>query len=152
MSAETKRTIRRSRPDLLFSAHVHRASASVANRSLDVRTVNGTEGVDALRIDLDSDRRSGLLREIVVPTASYRMGVERMAIGLASIRPGEAERVVLYRNLWLAGRFPVLYVYAVAAMLSTLLFCCGRRKKRKRKHSQDKQRSRRSSLAGGKVV
>ena len=44
-----------------------------------------------------------IMHEINVPTASYRMGVAEMALGLAVIDMNQSE-TVFYVNLWLPSR------------------------------------------------
>ncbi len=118
------------------------------SRSPDARTVNRSEyftpdGERRILRDVSSDRRSGQVREIVVPACSYRMGQMKMAFGLLSINP--EDRIVVYDNLWLAERFPVLFVYAVSASISAVLCMCSRsrdkrgRRARIRKSSAEKR-------------
>ncbi len=137
----------RFRPDVIFSAHVHRGIAASLRRAeggdspSEMRrpVVNRTdffrpETESPVELDVSSDRRSGVLREIVVPASSYRMGERNMAIGVASFRQeegggGGGVRMV-YSNLWLAERFPVLFVYAASAVLALVLACCCPKKRR----------------------
>ncbi len=147
-SDHTRRVLDRFRPDVIFSAHVHRGIAASLRRAeggdspSEMRrpVVNRTdffrpETESPVELDVSSDRRSGVLREIVVPASSYRMGERHMAIGVASFRQDEGGgggggvRMV-YSNLWLAERFPVLFVYAASAVLALVLACCCPKKRR----------------------
>jgi hypothetical protein len=62
---------------------------------------------------------SSLVWEVVVPTCSYRMGVQEMGLGLMVVgKSGET----FYANLWLPGRFSLLYTYAAClAMIISIL-------------------------------
>ena len=70
-----------------------------------------------MEIDIDE-----LIHEVIVPTCSYRMGVREMAFGLASIDLQNGDERILYTNLWLPRRFPLLYAYIAAGAISLLLF------------------------------
>ena len=77
-----------------------------------------------VRLNLLHDRKEGLLHEINVPTASYRMGVKQMALGLAVVNLSSGEFV--YHNLWQPSRFSCLILYLFAALIAVALFAMGR--------------------------
>jgi len=131
-------------PDLVFSAHDHhgylytgeRASGRMAREvdKFDRRDLNAPFTLQTRSRDGEA-ARSSLVWEVVVPTCSYRMGVQDMGLGLAVVsREGE----VFYSNLWLPARFTLLYTYlaslvVVAALLggrrvAGLVRACGARR------------------------
>jgi hypothetical protein len=94
-----------------------------------------------------------MLHEIVVPTCSYRMGVEEMAFGIGVINLNSVEGNIndkielFYANLWLPSRFALLFLYLAAIMLSATIFfiCRVRRIRRGRIEYQGSWRSKRRS-------
>ena len=84
------------------------------------------------------EENSNFIREIVVPTCSYRMGVKEMAFGLAvinlnSIKSNKDDVVeIFYANLWLPSRFALLFVYLAALISSVAIFLVGRIQKFRR--------------------
>ena len=68
------------------------------------------------------------LHEIVVPTTSYRMGVPEIAMGLALIDLNQSHHKASfwYTNLWLPGRFDLLFIYIAALICALVLFVIGK--------------------------
>ena len=83
------------------------------------------------------------MREVVVPTCSYRMGVKEMAIGLAAFHIDSAATRMTYQNLWLPQRFPLLMTYAASLVVAGILYLLGCI--RQKAASGKRPRSRRSS-------
>lgn len=143
-------------PSVIFSAHDHRgldySTSRILNMTSRLASVGNvtfftqySDGDDSLRFL--AIRPNELIHEVIVPTCSYRMGVKEMAFGLVAINleVPEDEKIV-YVNLWLPSRFPLLYVYLAAAGLSTVLALVGRVKgRRSRRPSIPTPRRRRSS-------
>jgi len=79
---------------------------------------------------LHQSAESDVLHEINVPTASYRMGMREMALGLAVIdmtqSPQSPPLILWYANLWLPSRFALLFVYVAALVSALVLFIVGR--------------------------
>lgn len=134
-------------PDLFFAAHYHTGMDGLNYR------VNGKSISNATRVfiprnknlkapvitNLVRDRENGVVHQITVPTCSYRMGVENMAFGLATLDVNTGD--LRYDNLWLPSRFSMLYLYAVTAPICLLLYGIGKRCQNR----PSKPRSRKSS-------
>ena len=56
--------------------------------------------------ELGVGKLTGDVNEIVIPTASYRMGVPHMGLGLVSVT---SQGDVFYTNLWLPSRYKIKY-------------------------------------------
>jgi len=116
-------------PDIIFSAHEHKGLLYTGKRGspkldkvmepMRKEDENTSFKIQTRHNSLDSTvEMSETIAEIIVPTCSYRMGVKEMAVGLAVFsRSGE----VVYTNLWVPARFPLLYLYLVALTLVLLL-------------------------------
>ena len=121
--------------DIVFSAHLHHGFMAEIesgngnkNRLQQIR-FRGDQDEKPFEIDLENSEVG--LQEIVVPTCSYRMGEKRMAFGLATFNT--QSRKVTYTNVWLPARFPLLILYLVALIVSSLLYFCCHSKMRKTK-------------------
>ena len=55
--------------------------------------------------ELGVGKLTGDVSEIVIPTASYRMGVPHMGLGLVSVT---SQGDVFYTNLWLPSRYKIV--------------------------------------------
>jgi len=119
-------------PDMVFSAHDHhgylytgeRGSGRMAREvdKFDRRDTNAPFTLQTRSKDGQASL-SSMVWEVVVPTCSYRMGVQDMGLGLAVVsREGE----VFYANLWLPARFTMLYSY-LGSLLVVALLLGGRR-------------------------
>lgn len=119
-------------PDMVFSAHDHhgylytgeRGSGRMAREvdKFDRRDTNAPFTLQTRSKDGQASL-SSMVWEVVVPTCSYRMGVQDMGLGLAVVsREGE----VFYANLWLPARFTLLYSY-LGSLLVVALLLGGRR-------------------------
>ena len=124
------------KPNLVFTAHEHHGFMNQVTRSSGKRLGRAFQFTpfnhDPVSIDLAQDEKDDVLKEIIVPTCSYRMGVKNMAFGLAHFHQ---DKKVEYYNLWLPKRFPLLLAYLVALIVALVLFCCdygakGRRRRR----------------------
>jgi len=172
MSKAATKRLGLKKPDLLLSAHVHRGVALSAKWTSSARKsarggdyqgslVNTTQYFEpgqrdaSVKANVTEDRAKEQIREIVVPTCSYRMGEKKMALGMLAIyvskKAGDKSGPMLvYRNLWLPGRFPCLIAYGLALAFAAAAFACG---KRPGPTSAGSRRgSRRGSEASGKVV
>lgn len=134
-------------PDLVVSAHDHRGYLFTASREtrrqereverFDKRNLNVPFTLQTRTRDGSMDL-SSLVWEVVVPTCSYRMGVQEMGLGLMVVsKSGET----FYANLWLPGRFSLLYTYAaclamIIAILSVKRLVEWRRQGRKKEKQQ----------------
>ena len=125
-------------PDIIFSAHDHQGYKFTADR--ETRHIKGdilrfsSKDSSVMNLDTrlslqpeDSDLGVGKLRdevvEVVVPTASYRMGVPNMGLGLVTIN---GQGVVVYTNLWLPSRFSLLYTYGASLFIVSVIFLVGK--------------------------
>lgn len=111
------------KPSVMLSAHRHRGLVLYGDRH------TGETPEDPIFFSKSSDgpvtvhaltSSTGLLTEIVVPTCSYRMGVQDMAFGLAIV--DTASSTLIYHNLWLPSRFQALYLYAAAIIIVGIMF------------------------------
>jgi hypothetical protein len=132
-------------PDIIFSAHDHRGalftgSRTSFNKERNMQFFKYKDDITPVKIQTRQSNKDGgipemaeTMSEIIVPTCSYRMGVQEMGVGLAVFsREGE----LVYSNLWVPSRFPLLYLY-LASVLSILILlllsrCIGFRKVRRR--------------------
>jgi len=73
--------------------------------------------------ELGVGKLTGDVSEIVIPTASYRMGVPHMGLGLVSVT---SQGDVFYTNLWLPSRFSLLYTYAASLIVVVLIILVGK--------------------------
>ena len=124
-------------PDLIISAHDHRGYLFTAERESrhikgDVRRFSraDTSPVELVtRTDMGTDTELGVgqltseVSEIVVPTASYRMGVPTMGLGLVSL---SSQGEIFYSNLWLPARFSLLYTYAASLGVVIIILLVGK--------------------------
>ena len=145
-------------PDIIFSAHDHLGYKFTADRETrhmrgkiekfsrlesQVTRVDTRHGLLAEDADLGVGRLKEEVVEIVVPTASYRMGVPNMGLGLVSI---SGQGSVEYTNLWLPSRFSLLYTYAASLVITVIIFSLGkclhlrRLISRKHEHSSEARR------------
>ncbi|XP_064618466.1 metallophosphoesterase 1 homolog [Lineus longissimus] len=94
-------------PNLLFAAHEHTSHVIECwNCYLGGNNRGGwAKPEDVVTVDMKDLK---MLREIVVPTCSYRMGVPDMGYGVAVINKSG---LVKYTVLWLPHRYTVLYSY-----------------------------------------
>ena len=73
--------------------------------------------------ELGVGRLTGDIVEVVVPTTSYRMGVPNMGLGVVTISSaGDA----VFANLWLPGRFSLLYSYGAMLIVVAVIFVVGK--------------------------
>ncbi|XP_023339559.1 cell division control protein 1 [Eurytemora carolleeae] len=131
-------------PDIIFSAHDHRGSLFTGSRkSLNhekkMEFFSAKNDITPVKIQTRHMNLDGTVEmaenmsEIVVPTCSYRMGVQEMGVGLAVFsKSGD----LVYSNLWVPARFPLLYLY-LASVLSIFILilvskCLTFRKTRRR--------------------
>lgn len=152
------------RPAVIFSAHDHRGLDYVTWRKTitDRASGNVTFFTHNSRLP-DGDflmlrSSESFLHEVIVPTASYRMGVKEMAIGLAVIDLSD-KPTVAYTNLWLPYRFALLYAYVAAICTSLTLYAVGRlrhggrgRHLKRRRSSSSSSSSSSSRSPGHKLV
>jgi len=140
-------------PDVIFSAHDHRGFLYTGKRTslkMDKTMDPFTQQDDITPIKLQTRQNntdgsvemSETMSEIVVPTISYRMGVKEMGAGLAVFsRSGE----LVYTNLWVPARFPLLYLYLATGITVAILLIVGkcidlRKLTRRRVEFQDRRR------------
>jgi len=121
-------------PDIIFSAHDHRGYLYTGKRESlkfdkTVEMFSKSEDITPLKITTRREKPDGSIEmsdtmsEVVVPTCSYRMGVKEMGVGLAVFsKDGD----VVYHNLWVPSRFPLLYSYLASLFCFTLLFLLGK--------------------------
>jgi len=125
-------------PDMIFSAHDHMGYWFSADRDTrhikgDVVRFNSGENVPVqveTRTSVQQEdeelgvgKLTGDVSEIVIPTASYRMGVPHMGLGLVSVT---SQGDVFYTNLWLPSRFSLLYTYAASLIVVVLIILVGK--------------------------
>eukprot|EP00088_Acartia_fossae_P068891 TRINITY_DN8847_c0_g1_i1.p1 TRINITY_DN8847_c0_g1~~TRINITY_DN8847_c0_g1_i1.p1 ORF type:complete len:374 (+),score=50.80 TRINITY_DN8847_c0_g1_i1:88-1209(+) len=122
-------------PDIIFSGHDHRGSVYTGTRGSlkherEMSFFSKKEDISPFMVDVKSKNSDGVLElseritEIVVPTLSYRMGVKEMGAGLAVFKPETGSMV--YHNLWLPARFPLLYTYVASVIVVVLLAVVGK--------------------------
>lgn len=126
-------------PDLIFSAHDHQGYLFTADRETrhmkgDIRRFSRREESSVAEIhtrtpvlaedtELGVGRLTGDIVEVVVPTTSYRMGVPNMGLGVVTISSaGDA----VFANLWLPGRFSLLYSYGAMLIVVAVIFVVGK--------------------------
>jgi len=122
-------------PDIIFSGHDHRGSVFSGLRGSlktdrEMSFFSKKDDISPFKVETKTKNADGLLElseritEIIVPTLSYRMGVKEMGAGLAVIHADTGE--IVYHNLWLPARFPLLYAYIASIIVVVLLFIVGK--------------------------
>jgi len=117
-------------PDVIFSAHDHRGFLYTSARGSlkaekELEMFSRRDDITPLKIiTREPPQKDGpvemseTMSEIVVPTISYRMGVKEMGAGLAVFnKDGE----LVYHNLWLPSRFPLLFAYLASLVCVVIL-------------------------------
>jgi len=139
------------KPSLVFSAHAHRGmdyaeltppspSGALKTKEEDKGRMVNITYYSLLRYQTDKARLrqqtefqtypfhqnpSDVIHEVNVPTASYRMGVKEMALGIAIVDLNQSE-ILWYANLWLPSRFALLFVYIAAVLTAVVLLIVGK--------------------------
>jgi hypothetical protein len=122
-------------PDIVFSGHDHHGSVYSGSRTSlksdrEMSLFSKREDISPFKVETKTRNADGNLElseritEIIVPTLSYRMGVKEMGAGLAVFHPDTGEMV--YHNLWLPARFPLLYAYVASIIVVALLAIVGK--------------------------
>ncbi|GAV02144.1 hypothetical protein RvY_12745 [Ramazzottius varieornatus] len=119
LDQDMKQVIEELKPNLIISAHDHKASA--AQRPYPDHSSSGTlpsHLSDFTVFELSSNPAA--MQEVVVPTCSYRMGVPRMGYGVAIV--DLTTNRLFYTVLWLPPRYPHLYIEGAATIILVACF------------------------------
>jgi len=122
-------------PDIIFSGHDHRGAVFSGERASlkskkEMTMFSKNDDISPFKVDTRTRNEEGKLElservtEIIVPTLSYRMGVKEMGAGLAVFHPETGE--MMYYNLWLPARFPLLYAYVASIIVVVVLAIIGK--------------------------
>ena len=87
---------------------------------MEVQTRTSVQAEDA---ELGVGRLTEDVMEVVVPTASYRMGVPNMGLGLVTV---SSQGDMFYTNLWLPSRFSLLYTYGACGVVLVVILVIGK--------------------------
>ena len=150
----------------MFSAHFHKGMDFVLFQDEDGKELRANLTKFTQKTDNIEPRRNklleyplpvtknGELHEIVVPTTSYRMGVPEIAMGLALIDLNQPyhKASFWYANLWLPGRFDLLFIYKVALICVLVLFVIGKVQQCRRRGKYNRSSSSREKLQYSKLV
>ncbi|KAK4029975.1 hypothetical protein OUZ56_022931 [Daphnia magna] len=115
----SREVITKLKPNAIFSAHDHRIAMATTrqNDSHYFQVDNFTEDSAVIKKQLNDEDCT----EVIWPTCSYRMGVEKSGYGFATIGDDGLMEIGV---LWIHSRFWTLHIYLIVIAFCLGLFVC----------------------------